>query len=54
MQGRRFVIAAPGGAEALTAHGAFVTEVMLNRLSIREGLAQAQTQIQQVLDKWRR
>jgi multiple sugar transport system substrate-binding protein len=54
MQGRRFVIAAPGGAEALTAQGSFVTEIMLNRLSIREGLAQAQTQIQQILDKWRR
>ena len=54
MPGRRFVIAAPGGAEALTAQGAFVTEIMLNRLSIREGLTQAQAQIQQILDKWRR
>jgi ABC-type glycerol-3-phosphate transport system substrate-binding protein len=54
MAGRRFVIAAPGGAEALTAQGAFVTEIMLNRRSIREGLTQAQAQAQQVLDEWRR
>ena len=54
MAGRRFVIAAPGGAEALTAQGAFVTEIMLNRLSVREGLTQAQAQVQQILDKWRR
>ena len=54
MAGRQFVIAAPGGAEALTAQGAFVTEIMLNRLSVREGLTQAQAQVQQILDKWRR
>jgi ABC-type glycerol-3-phosphate transport system substrate-binding protein len=54
MEGRRFVISAPGGAEALPFQGNFVTEIMLNRKSIREGLAEAQAQIQQVLDKWKR
>ncbi|HEX2032994.1 MAG TPA: extracellular solute-binding protein [Chloroflexota bacterium] len=54
MPGRRFVISAPGGAEALALQGNFVTEIMLGKIGLREGLADAQSQLQQVLDKWRR
>jgi multiple sugar transport system substrate-binding protein len=54
MQGRRFVIAAPGGAEALAHQGTFVTDIMLGKTNIREGLAAAEQQIQQVLDKYKR
>jgi ABC-type glycerol-3-phosphate transport system substrate-binding protein len=54
MQGRRFVIAAPGGSEALSLQGDFVNDIMLNKIGLREGLAQAEAQIQQVLDKWKK
>jgi ABC-type glycerol-3-phosphate transport system substrate-binding protein len=54
MPGRRFVISAPGGAEALSAQGTFVTDIMLGKRSIREGLQDAAAEIQQILDKWRR
>ncbi|HEX2186625.1 MAG TPA: extracellular solute-binding protein, partial [Chloroflexota bacterium] len=54
MPGRRFVISAPGGAEALALQGNFVTEIMLGKVGLREGLADAQSQLQQVLDKWKR
>lgn len=54
MPGRRFVISAPGGAEALGAQGNFVKEIMLGTKSIREGLQEAEAEIQQILDKWRR
>ncbi|MGH2371679.1 MAG: extracellular solute-binding protein, partial [Chloroflexota bacterium] len=52
MPGRRFVISAPGGAEALAAQGNFVKDIMLNKVSIRDGLRNAETEIQQILDKW--
>ncbi|HEV2125772.1 MAG TPA: extracellular solute-binding protein [Chloroflexota bacterium] len=54
MPGRRFVISAPGGAEALSAQGNFVKDIMAGKVSIREGLGQAEQEIQQILDKWRR
>jgi multiple sugar transport system substrate-binding protein len=54
MPGRRFVISAPGGAEALSAQGRFVTDIMLGKKAIREGLQEAELEIQQILDKWRR
>jgi ABC-type glycerol-3-phosphate transport system substrate-binding protein len=54
MPGRKSVICVPGASEALPLEGTFVTNIVLGKTSIREGLQTAEQQIQQALDKFRR
>jgi ABC-type glycerol-3-phosphate transport system substrate-binding protein len=51
---RKFVIPAPGGIEIVDLTSQFLPDVMAGKVTVRDGLAQAAQQIQQILDKWKR
>ena len=54
MPGRRFQLPAPGGIEAQPVVNGVVTDVMLDRRSVRDALSEAEAKIQTILDAWKR
>jgi ABC-type glycerol-3-phosphate transport system substrate-binding protein len=54
MPGRRFQLPAPGGIEAQPVVNGLVTDVMLDRKSVRDALSEAEAKIQTILDAWKR
>jgi multiple sugar transport system substrate-binding protein len=54
MPGRRFQIPVPGGIEAQPLINAMITDVMLDKRSIREALQETESKVQTVLDAWKR
>ncbi|MBI3973423.1 MAG: extracellular solute-binding protein [Chloroflexi bacterium] len=54
MPGRRFQIPAPGGPEIQPIVRSIATDVMLDKKSIRTALQESKTEIQRILDKWKR
>jgi len=54
MPGRRFQLPAPGGIEAQPVVNGVVTDVMLDRRSVRDALSEAAAKIQTILDAWKR
>jgi multiple sugar transport system substrate-binding protein len=51
---RKFVIAAPGGAECLPIQSMMVTNIITGNVSVTDGLKDGQDQMQQVIDKYAR
>jgi hypothetical protein len=49
---RKFVIAAPGGADCLPIQATMVTNIITGKVSVSDGLKDGQDQMQQVIDKF--
>jgi ABC-type glycerol-3-phosphate transport system substrate-binding protein len=54
MRYRRMLIAAPGGTELLDWTQNIASDAASGKVAVRQVLSDAQTQMQQVLDKWKR
>jgi multiple sugar transport system substrate-binding protein len=54
MRYRRILIAAPGGTELLDLTQSLASDAVSGKKAVRQVLGDAQTQMQQVLDKWKR
>ena len=54
MPGRRFQIPAPGGIDAQPLINGMISDVMLDKKSIRDALQETEAKVQVVLDAWKR
>ena len=52
MEGRRFVISAPGANEMLGIMSGGVPDILTGKITIEEGLRNTEAQAQTVLDEW--